>query len=49
MPAPDRDRDQEKVDRLVEGIRAQRRAAVSQAITLVESSRPQHRAWARCC
>ena len=47
MPAPDRDRDQEKVDRLVEGIRAQRRAAVSQAITLVESSRPQHRAQAR--
>ena len=37
----------EKVDRLVEGIRAQRRAAVSQAITLVESSRPQHRAQAR--
>lgn len=47
MAAPDRDRDQEKVDRLVEGIRAQRRAAVSQAITLVESSRPQHRAQAR--
>ena len=47
MPAPDRDRDQEKVERLVEGIRAQRRAAVSQAITLVESSRPQHRAQAR--
>ena len=37
----------EKVARLVEGIRAQRRAAVSQAITLVESSRPQHRAQAR--
>jgi LAO/AO transport system kinase len=37
----------EKVDRLVEGIRAQRRAAVSQAITLVESSRPQHREQAR--
>lgn len=36
-----------KVERLVEGIRAQRRAAVSQAITLVESSRPQHRAQAR--
>jgi LAO/AO transport system kinase len=32
---------------LVEGIRAGRRAAVSQAITLVESSRPQHRADAR--
>jgi LAO/AO transport system kinase len=37
----------DKVARLVEGIRAQRRAAVSQAITLVESSRPQHRAQAR--
>ncbi|MCW2775101.1 MAG: transport system ATPase [Nocardioides sp.] len=32
---------------LVEGIRAGKRAAVSQAITLVESSRPQHRADAR--
>jgi LAO/AO transport system kinase len=32
---------------LVEGVRAGRRAAVSQAITLVESSRPQHRADAR--
>ncbi|MDN4173671.1 methylmalonyl Co-A mutase-associated GTPase MeaB [Nocardioides sp. SOB77] len=35
------------VPTLVEGIRAGRRAAVSQAITLVESSRPQHRALAR--
>jgi LAO/AO transport system kinase len=32
---------------LVAGIREGRRAAVSQAITLVESSRPQHRAEAR--
>jgi LAO/AO transport system kinase len=32
---------------LVEGIRAGKRAAVSQAITLVESSRPQHRSDAR--
>ncbi|HEY0952852.1 methylmalonyl Co-A mutase-associated GTPase MeaB [Nocardioides sp.] len=32
---------------LVEGIRGGRRAAVSQAITLVESTRPQHRAQAR--
>ena len=32
---------------LVAGIRDGRRAAVSQAITLVESSRPQHRAQAR--
>ncbi len=32
---------------LVEGIRAGNRAAVSQAITLVESSRPQHRVDAR--
>ncbi|MCW2843922.1 MAG: putative GTPase [Nocardioides sp.] len=35
------------VARLVAGIRERRRAAVSQAITLVESSRPQHRAQAR--
>ncbi|WP_435743534.1 methylmalonyl Co-A mutase-associated GTPase MeaB [Nocardioides sp. SYSU DS0663] len=35
------------VPTLVEGVRAGRRAAVSQAITLVESSRPQHRALAR--
>lgn len=32
---------------LVEGVRARRRAAVSQAITLVESTRPQHREQAR--
>ena len=32
---------------LLEGVRAGRRAAVSQAITLVESTRPQHRAAAR--
>jgi LAO/AO transport system kinase len=32
---------------LVEGIRARRRASVSQAITLVESSRPEHREAAR--
>jgi LAO/AO transport system kinase len=32
---------------LVEGIRGGRRASVSQAITLVESTRPQHRAQAR--
>ena len=37
----------EKVAALVDGIRAGRRAAVSQAITLVESSRPQHRVLAR--
>ncbi|MBB6628894.1 methylmalonyl Co-A mutase-associated GTPase MeaB [Nocardioides sp. KIGAM211] len=36
-----------EVSALVEGIRERRRAAVSQAITLVESSRPQHRAQAR--
>lgn len=36
-----------RVRMLVEGIRAGRRAQVSQAITLVESSRPQHRAQAR--
>jgi GTPase len=35
------------VDALVAGVRDGRRAAVSQAITLVESSRPQHRAQAR--
>ncbi|NHC23316.1 methylmalonyl Co-A mutase-associated GTPase MeaB [Nocardioides sp. IC4_145] len=35
------------VPTLVEGIRSGKRAAVSQAITLVESSRPQHRALAR--
>ena len=32
---------------LVEGVRAQRRASVSQAITLVESTRAEHRASAR--
>ena len=31
------------VDALVAGIRERRRAAVSQAITLVESSRAEHR------
>jgi LAO/AO transport system kinase len=35
------------VGELVEGVRAQRRAAVSQAITLVESTKPEHRAAAR--
>ncbi|WP_151083203.1 methylmalonyl Co-A mutase-associated GTPase MeaB [Nocardioides cynanchi] len=35
------------VDDLVDGIAAGRRAAVSRAITLVESSRPEHRAEAR--
>jgi LAO/AO transport system kinase len=35
------------VPALVEGVRAGRRAAVSRAITLVESSRPEHRALAR--
>jgi LAO/AO transport system kinase len=35
------------VDALVEGVLAGRRAAVSQAITLVESSRPEHRAQSR--
>lgn len=35
------------VDALVEGIRDGRRAAVSQAITLVESTSPRHRAQAR--
>jgi LAO/AO transport system kinase len=32
---------------LVEGVRARRRASVSQAITLVESSKPEHREAAR--
>jgi LAO/AO transport system kinase len=36
-----------EVDALVEGIHARRRAAVSQAITLVESRRTEHRAEAR--
>jgi len=40
VPRPD-------VGALLEGIRARRRAAVSQAITLVESSRREHRADAR--
>jgi LAO/AO transport system kinase len=35
------------IDELVEGIRAQRRAAVSQAITLVESGKAEHRQAAR--
>ena len=35
------------VDALVQGIRAGRRAAVSQAITLVESTSPRHRVQAR--
>jgi LAO/AO transport system kinase len=35
------------VESLLEGIRAQRRAAVSQAITLVESAKREHRAAAR--
>lgn len=35
------------VDRLVEGIREGRRAQVSRAITLVESTSPRHRALAR--
>jgi LAO/AO transport system kinase len=38
---------EERVPALVEGIRARRRAAVSQAITLVESSKPEHRRAAR--
>ncbi|SFH60088.1 methylmalonyl Co-A mutase-associated GTPase MeaB [Nocardioides psychrotolerans] len=38
---------EDKVARLVAGIRAGRRAAVSQAITLVESSRREHRVEAR--
>jgi LAO/AO transport system kinase len=36
-----------EVSELVEGIRAQQRAAVSRAITLVESSKAEHRAAAR--
>ncbi|HEY1134619.1 MAG TPA: methylmalonyl Co-A mutase-associated GTPase MeaB [Nocardioides sp.] len=40
MPVP-------TVEDLVAGVRAQQRAAVARAITLVESSRPQHRARAR--
>jgi LAO/AO transport system kinase len=40
VPRPD-------VDALVEGIRAQQRSAVSQAITLVESSKREHRGAAR--
>jgi LAO/AO transport system kinase len=40
VPTPD-------VGTLVEGIRQQRRAAVSQAITLVESSKAEHRVAAR--
>jgi LAO/AO transport system kinase len=36
-----------EVSELVDGIRAQQRAAVSRAITLVESSKPEHRAAAR--
>lgn len=42
-----RGRRQVDVPALVEGIRAGRRAAVSRAITLVESSLPAHRAQAR--
>lgn len=38
---------EDRVAALVAGIREGRRAAVSQAITLVESSRPQHRLQAR--
>ena len=34
------------LDDLVDGIRSGRRAAVSRAITLVESSKPSHRAQA---
>jgi LAO/AO transport system kinase len=36
-----------EIAELVEGVRAQRRAAVSQAITLVESWKPEHREAAR--
>ena len=36
-----------EVNQLVEGIRARQRAAVSRAITLVESSKPEHRVAAR--
>jgi LAO/AO transport system kinase len=39
--------DDGKVAALLEGVRAGRRAAVSQAITLVESTSPRHRAQAR--
>ena len=42
MPSPRVD-----VDALLEGVRAGRRASVSRAITLVESSRPEHRVAAR--
>ena len=35
------------VDGLADGVRAGRRAAVSRAITLVESSLPEHRRQAR--
>src|SRR3954447_11504983 len=35
------------VAKLLEGIRSQKRSAISQAITLVESSKPEHRAAAR--
>ena len=41
MPSPP------DVAALVEGVRARQRAAVSRAITLVESSRPEHRVLAR--
>jgi LAO/AO transport system kinase len=36
-----------ELDELVDGVRSSRRAAVSRAITLVESSRPEHRLEAR--
>ena len=36
-----------QIAELVEGVRAQRRAAVSRAITLVESWKPEHREAAR--
>jgi LAO/AO transport system kinase len=36
-----------ELDELVDGVRSGRRAAVSRAITLVESSRPEHRLEAR--
>ncbi|TIC84294.1 methylmalonyl Co-A mutase-associated GTPase MeaB [Nocardioides sp. GY 10127] len=41
------DRSAARVAALVEGVRAGRRAQVAQAITLVESTRPLHRAMAR--
>ncbi|MDT9592756.1 methylmalonyl Co-A mutase-associated GTPase MeaB [Nocardioides zeae] len=47
MPAASGPRPGPSVPELVEGVRAGRRAAVARAITLVESSRPQHRAQAR--